>query len=233
MLESRLDFIEEKILPVFRGDTDGEWDDEESGGDSTVGPSFEEVSNSHEHAPVQFGPKTSVPAPGGIDPDLPYDPLEAGRIMKYLLAPASEVKGIGRLDFCFTIPEELLVVSPLLCYAGWPTDACGCRRAFTGIENSNGTTVGIVGNTSLSIGQIVERAIRRMIAGSEVTDDTQGEWREDLTWLVKMIADFSAELPDGTPVVLVVPDTIDTARLFIAPNTLYPDFARPAEIPDC
>lgn len=79
--------------------------------------------------------------------------------MKWIVAPTEEQKGKGELDFCWTHPGEILTLGGIKCSSGYPTDACGCCRAFSGLKTRKATTIGVIADIPISLEATAKREV--------------------------------------------------------------------------
>ena len=77
----------------------------------------------------------------------------------------------GASDFCFATDGELVDLAGFVC-CSWDS-ACGCGRAFTGIDSEKATTTAVVADVDLNVNDLIDRYVghqRRLWGELDVED---------------------------------------------------------------
>ena len=109
--------------------------------------------------------------------------------MKVLVA-TTKTQGQRKNDFCYTDEDELVGFGFQCDCPGGPDNACGCKRAFTGLDSRKATTTAIVEERDMTEEQLRD-VMRESLSGwlTHETDYEAEEWVEQDTAELIRIAD--------------------------------------------
>lgn len=80
--------------------------------------------------------------------------------MKVLVATLNG-QGIKKNDFCFTIPNEPVMLGHICDKDRFNADGgCGCARAFTGITTRKGTTTAVIAEMNITEDNLMDMFIK-------------------------------------------------------------------------